>query len=94
VGINWTIGSDIIFVPFPNACRPPSRYSDHNLLTVLKMADVVWRLNESGKAVGPGPKPDEPNSDTFRPDILDWIDKTIQDLSEELRALSLDIHGK
>ncbi|KAF8639156.1 hypothetical protein AX17_001645 [Amanita inopinata Kibby_2008] len=53
------------------------------------MSTVVWRPEDTSKPVPA--KPDD--SDLFRPDILEFIDKTIQDLSQELRALSLNIHG-
>lgn len=31
---------------------------------------------------------------TYRPEILDAIEQTVGSLDEELRALSLDIHGE
>lgn len=35
----------------------------------------------------------KPTGDIYRPDILDGIEKCIDSLSDELRALSIDIHG-
>lgn len=49
----------------------------------------VWRPEDTEK-----PSPDTPGSDIFRPDIQDAIEKSIHDLDKDLRALSMDIHGK
>ena len=50
----------------------------------------VWRSDDNAQ-----PKPLRPgSSDLYRPDVLETIESTIKDLDPELRALSLDIHGK
>jgi len=44
---------------------------------------------------GAAPSPLKPgSSDIYRPDVLETIANRIEELSEELRGLSLDIHGK
>jgi hypothetical protein len=48
----------------------------------------VWLADDTGN-----PSPRDPNREIFRPDILDHIEKTITSLDNELRTLSLDIHG-
>ena len=49
----------------------------------------VWRPEDVSK-----PVPAKPGSSKlFRPDILEFIDDHIEQSSQELRALSLDIHG-
>ncbi|PFH51126.1 hypothetical protein AMATHDRAFT_59581 [Amanita thiersii Skay4041] len=53
------------------------------------MSTIPWRPEDTGK-----PVPAKPNSsELFRPDILEFIDQTIKQLSQELRTLSLDIHS-
>ncbi|THV08023.1 hypothetical protein K435DRAFT_709295 [Dendrothele bispora CBS 962.96] len=49
---------------------------------------VPWRPDDGSK-----PTPEEPGSDTFRPEILDLIEHKIDELSDDLRRLSLDIHA-
>ena len=49
----------------------------------------VWRPEE--KAV---PAPQDPHPERiYNPEVLKTIEDKINELSEELRALSLDIHG-
>ncbi|KAF8635628.1 hypothetical protein AX15_000267 [Amanita polypyramis BW_CC] len=53
------------------------------------MSSGVWRPDDTSK-----PSPAKPGlSELFRPDILEFIDKTIEEDSQELRKLSLDIHS-
>lgn len=47
-----------------------------------------WKEGDKGNA-----KPERPNTPVYRPDILEAIETRISELDEELRALSLDIHG-
>ncbi|KIK68290.1 hypothetical protein GYMLUDRAFT_256038 [Collybiopsis luxurians FD-317 M1] len=49
---------------------------------------VVWRPEDTSP-----PTPETPGSDIFRPDILDVIEKRIEEMSKELNELSLDIHA-
>ncbi|KAJ3995324.1 hypothetical protein F5050DRAFT_1767933 [Lentinula boryana] len=48
----------------------------------------VWRPDD----IEP-PVPETPGSEIFRPDILDEIEKKIEEMSKELNDLSLDIHA-
>ncbi|KAF5352080.1 hypothetical protein D9758_009404 [Tetrapyrgos nigripes] len=48
----------------------------------------LWREGDSEK-----PVPIRPNKDIFRPEILDAIEKKMEEMSDELRELSLDIHS-
>lgn len=51
---------------------------------------TAWRPEDIAR-----PTPATPNAgDIYRPDILDHIEATITELDEELRKLSLDIHGR
>ncbi|KAK2460080.1 hypothetical protein APHAL10511_007914 [Amanita phalloides] len=53
------------------------------------MSSPVWRPEDTSK---PGPaRPG--SSELFRPDILEFIDNHIEQCSQELRVLSLDIHA-
>jgi hypothetical protein len=52
------------------------------------MSDVVWRPEDDPKI-----RPPPQEGQVYRPDILDIIETTLDGLSRELRALSLDIHG-
>ncbi len=49
----------------------------------------VWREGDKDTA-----KPDRPGTSIYRPDILKAIEKRIAELDNELRELSLDIHGR
>ncbi|KAG2130100.1 hypothetical protein BD769DRAFT_1627921 [Suillus cothurnatus] len=51
------------------------------------MSDVVWRPEDDSKI-----RPPLQEGQVYRPDILNVIETTLDGLSEELRALSLDIH--
>ena len=51
------------------------------------MADIVWRPGDQKT------KPPPLEGDVYRPDILEVIEKTIDELSPALRALSQDILG-
>ena len=52
--------------------------------------DPVWRPDD-----GLRPAPAKPGStELFRPDVLETIEKRISEVDEELRSLSLDIHGE
>ncbi|KAI6102674.1 hypothetical protein EV401DRAFT_739653 [Pisolithus croceorrhizus] len=51
------------------------------------MIDVVWRPG------GQKPRPSLLEGDVYRPDILEIIEKTIDELSPALRELSQDILG-
>ena len=52
--------------------------------------DPVWRPDD-----GLRPAPAKPGStELFRPDVLETIEKRISEADEELRSLSLDIHGE
>jgi len=53
------------------------------------MSSPVWRQEDVSKPV----PAKSGSSELFRPDILEFIDKHIEQCSQELRALSLDIHG-
>jgi hypothetical protein len=55
----------------------------------------VWlrQSSDDADAADHGLLPAQPNGQTFRPDILETIEKTIDSMSSELRTLSLDIHG-
>ncbi|KAJ3880761.1 hypothetical protein F5051DRAFT_149379 [Lentinula edodes] len=48
----------------------------------------VWRPEDTVP-----PVPETPGSEIFRPDILDEIEKKIEEMSKELNVLSLDIHA-
>jgi len=51
--------------------------------------DIIWRPGD-----GKHPAPTKPgSSELYRPDILETIEAKIKELDDELRALSLDIHG-
>ena len=53
------------------------------------MSTIVWRPDDTSE-----PSPAKPgSSELFREDILEFIDKTIEEFSQELRDLSLDIHS-
>lgn len=53
-------------------------------------SNKVWRRDETAQA-----SPARPGaSELYRPDILETIEAKIKELDEELRKLSLDIHGK
>ncbi|KAG1717779.1 hypothetical protein EDD22DRAFT_983813 [Suillus occidentalis] len=52
------------------------------------MSDVVWRPEDDPKI-----RPPLQEGQVYRPDILDIIETTLDGLSSELRALSLDIHA-
>lgn len=50
----------------------------------------VWRPDDTAQ-----PTPKQPgSSQLYRPDILETIEAKIKEMDSELRALSLDIHGK
>jgi hypothetical protein len=49
---------------------------------------TAWRPDDGTK-----PAPERPESEIFRPDVLTVIERKIHELSDDLRALSLDIHG-
>lgn len=49
----------------------------------------VWLVGDEAKPVA-----SDPSIELYRPDILDHVEQAIDGLSEDLRALSLDIHGK
>lgn len=50
---------------------------------------VIWRPDDDQH-----PSPSHPgSSDIYRPDILETIEAKIQELDQQLRELSLDIHG-
>jgi hypothetical protein len=49
---------------------------------------MAWRPEDD-----PNIRPPLQEGQVYRPDILDVIETSIDGLSEELRALSLDIHG-
>ncbi|KAI6020158.1 hypothetical protein PISMIDRAFT_675148 [Pisolithus microcarpus 441] len=51
------------------------------------MGDVVWRPGDQR------PRPPLSEGDVYRPDILEIIEKTIDELSPALRVLSQDIHA-
>ncbi|KIK68291.1 hypothetical protein GYMLUDRAFT_256039 [Collybiopsis luxurians FD-317 M1] len=51
-------------------------------------SNIVWRAGDSER-----PVPVRPSNDIFRPDILGAIEKKIEEMSQELNVLSLDIHG-
>lgn len=58
--------------------------------TRLGGTPVIWRPEDKQK-----PAPKRPNStEIYRPDVFETIEAKIKELSEELRALSLDIHGE
>ncbi|KAF5392856.1 hypothetical protein D9757_000838 [Collybiopsis confluens] len=50
-------------------------------------SSIVWRAGDSEK-----PVPVRPSNDIFRSDILGAIEKKIEEMSEQLYELSLDIH--
>lgn len=50
--------------------------------------DILWRPEDEAPPVKSN------TSELYRPDILETIEKTIEELDGELRRLSLDIHGK
>ncbi|KAG2136021.1 hypothetical protein DEU56DRAFT_806055 [Suillus clintonianus] len=52
------------------------------------MSDIVWRPEDD-----PDIRPPKQEGQVYRPDMLNVIDTTLDGLSSELRALSLDIHG-
>ncbi|KAG2130914.1 hypothetical protein DEU56DRAFT_872268 [Suillus clintonianus] len=52
------------------------------------MSDIVWRPEDD-----PNIRPPIQEGQVYRPDILNVIETTLDGLSRELRALSLDIHG-
>ncbi|KAM6501120.1 hypothetical protein JOM56_004134 [Amanita muscaria] len=53
------------------------------------MSTIVWRPDDTSE-----PSPAKPgSSELFREDIIEFIDKTIEEFSQELRDLSLDIHS-
>ncbi|PFH51128.1 hypothetical protein AMATHDRAFT_80419 [Amanita thiersii Skay4041] len=53
------------------------------------MSTVLWPPDDIEK-----PVPSKPgSSELFRPDILQFIDKTINDLNQDLRTISVDIHS-
>lgn len=52
------------------------------------MSGIVWRPEDDPKI-----RPPLHKGKVYRPDILDGIETSIDGLSGELRALSLDIHG-
>lgn len=50
---------------------------------------VLWHRDDKAT-----PAPQDPHPERlYKPEVLKTIDDTINGLSEELRALSLDIHG-
>jgi len=52
-------------------------------------SDLPWHPDDKAT-----PAPARPGlSQLFRPDVLETIEQKIGELDEELRALSLDIHG-
>ena len=57
--------------------------------TLHQMSVEIWRPQDTTK-----PSPDTLGSEIYRPDIQDAIEKSIHELDEELRSLSLDIHSK
>lgn len=57
---------------------------------VEQTASTLWRPEDQSQ-----PAPLRPgSSEIYRPDILKTIEAKIEELSEELRILSLDIHGE
>jgi hypothetical protein len=52
------------------------------------MSGIVWRPEDDPKI-----RPPLHKGEVYRPDILNVIETSIDGLSGELRALSLDIHG-
>lgn len=59
-------------------------------------SDEVWRTDnkEHAAILEKILKQKTEKANIFRPDVLDFMEKRIDGLSEELRALSIDIHGK
>lgn len=55
------------------------------------MAASVWTTSEAGGNYDIHYAKDTEN--IFRPDILKSLERTITDMDNELRELSLDIHG-
>ena len=62
----------------------------------LSNPDEVWRPDnkEHAAALTEILQSKTAKDNVYRPDVLDAIEKSIDALSEELRALSIDIHGK
>lgn len=66
-----------------------AQHSHGDYLIASTMHARVWRPEDVSKPVPAKPG----SSELFRPDILEFIDRHIEQSSQELRALSLDIHG-
>jgi hypothetical protein len=62
---------------------------DHELQQAWNSA-AVWRPDDKAMPAPQDPRPER----LYKPEVLKTIDDTINGLSEELRALSLDIHGR
>lgn len=56
--------------------------------------EAVFSLTPRLKSKMPHPSASDTQATLYRPDILEVIEKSIGDLDDRLRALSLDIHGE
>lgn len=60
-----------------------------NLESQKTWTNDVWRPEDK---YTPAPRDPHPER-IYKPEVLETIEETISGLSDELRALSLDIHG-
>lgn len=76
--IGLVIRPNLVFLP--NQAQPVHQYP-------VAMSSVIWELGDQKT------RPPLLDGDVYRPDILEIIEKTIDELSPALRELSLDIHS-